>query len=50
MGIRKWLSRNFGSYSMRLASAEEVIKDILNDREILKIMKIVVILGNHLKK
>ncbi len=39
MGIRKWLSRNFGSYSMRLASAEEVIKDILNDREIQKIMK-----------
>ncbi len=39
MGIRKWLSRKIGSESTHLAVAEEVIKNILNDREIIRIMK-----------
>jgi len=39
MGIRRWLSRKIGSYSMKLSEADYAIKNILNDPEILKLKK-----------
>ncbi len=30
MGIRRWFSRRMGSYSINLAVAEEIIKEILH--------------------